>query len=406
MPSSAHGRRVGAGVRRDDRRVAQVRRGGRGRGELRRELAERRCWLRCSMRPKVGGVPEGRGPAVAEQDLVAVGQGEQLGQAVAQAPDHELDGRLAVAGAQVVGPGRRQRVDGLGADLGRPAAEPAVRPGGGRSGMRDVWGWRRSRPVHYRGGIPRRTNPLPSERLSHAAVTAIAPSATLAVDAKAKALKAAGEDVIGFGAGEPDFPTPDHIVEAAVEAAARTPPTTTTRPTPGLPELRQAIAAKTHAGLGLRGQPQPGRGHQRRQAGRLRGHRVAHQPGRRGPPPRAVLDDLSRADRARRRRPVVLPTDEAAGFRVTVDQLEAARTERTKALVFVSPVEPDRRGVPAGRGRGHRPLGRRARHLGHHRRDLRAPHLRRQRVQLAARPSCPRRPTRPSSSTAWPRPTP
>ena len=65
-------------------------------------------------------------------------------------------------------------------------------------------------------------------------VAAIAESATLAVDAKAKALKAAGEPVIGFGAGEPDFPTPDHIVEAAV-AACRDPRTTATRPSAGCP---------------------------------------------------------------------------------------------------------------------------------------------------------------------------
>src|SRR5213075_2970367 len=66
-------------------------------------------------------------------------------------------------------------------------------------------------------------------------IAAIAPSATLAVDAKAKALKAAGENVIGFGAGEPDFPTPDHIVEAAV-AACRDPRYHHYSPTAGLPE--------------------------------------------------------------------------------------------------------------------------------------------------------------------------
>src|SRR6201995_167422 len=77
-----------------------------------------------------------------------------------------------------------------------------------------------------------------------ARVSAIAESATLAVDAKAKALKAAGRPVIGFGGGEPDFPTPDHIVEAAV-AAARNPKSLHYPPVPGLPELRAAIAAKT-----------------------------------------------------------------------------------------------------------------------------------------------------------------
>ena len=75
-------------------------------------------------------------------------------------------------------------------------------------------------------------------------IAAIAESATLAVDAKAKALKAAGEPVIGFGAGEPDFPTPDHIVEAAV-AACRDPKNHQYTPAGGLPELKEAIVAKT-----------------------------------------------------------------------------------------------------------------------------------------------------------------
>src|SRR6188508_642553 len=76
-----------------------------------------------------------------------------------------------------------------------------------------------------------------STRVS-ARVSAISESATLAVDAKAKALKAAGRSVIGFGAGEPDFPTPGYIVEAAQRFHKYT-------PAAGLPELRQAIAAKT-----------------------------------------------------------------------------------------------------------------------------------------------------------------
>ena len=74
-------------------------------------------------------------------------------------------------------------------------------------------------------------------------VGAISESATMAVDAKAKALKAAGEDVIGFGAGEPDFPTPSRIVDAAV-AACSEPRYHHYTPGPGLPELRAAIAAK------------------------------------------------------------------------------------------------------------------------------------------------------------------
>src|SRR4051812_45814467 len=82
-----------------------------------------------------------------------------------------------------------------------------------------------------------------SERISRR-IGAITESATLAVDAKAKALKAAGEDVIGFGAGEPDFPTPAHVVEAAV-AACRDEKNHRYTPVAGLPELREAIAVKT-----------------------------------------------------------------------------------------------------------------------------------------------------------------
>src|ERR1044071_4292253 len=90
---------------------------------------------------------------------------------------------------------------------------------------------------------------MPSNRIS-ARIAGIAPSATLAVDAKAKALKAQGRPVIGFGAGEPDFPTPAAVVEAAV-AACRDPANHRYTPTSGLPELREAIAAKTRRDSGL-----------------------------------------------------------------------------------------------------------------------------------------------------------
>ncbi len=89
----------------------------------------------------------------------------------------------------------------------------------------------------------------PARRVS-ARLAAIQESATLAVDAKAKALKAAGRPVIGFGAGEPDFPTPDFVVEAAVEAA-RDPKNHKYTPAKGLPELRQAIAEKTKRDSGI-----------------------------------------------------------------------------------------------------------------------------------------------------------
>src|SRR6266566_7011350 len=103
------------------------------------------------------------------------------------------------------------------------------------------------------GGVPPASIvPMPT-RVS-ARVSAISESATLAVDAKAKALKAAGRPVIGFGAGEPDFPTPGYIVEAAQRACAD-PRFHKYSPTAGLPELREAIAAKTARDSGLAVQP-------------------------------------------------------------------------------------------------------------------------------------------------------
>src|SRR5665811_1290035 len=85
-------------------------------------------------------------------------------------------------------------------------------------------------------------------------IAAIKESATLAVDARANALRAAGEDVIGFGAGEPDFPTPEHIVEAARQAAGD-PSNHRYTPTAGLPDLRQAIATKTKRDSGYNVEP-------------------------------------------------------------------------------------------------------------------------------------------------------
>src|ERR1700759_2010631 len=81
-------------------------------------------------------------------------------------------------------------------------------------------------------------------------IAAIAESATLAVDAKAKALKAAGRPVIGFGAGEPDFPTPDYVVQAAI-AACSDPKNHRYTPAAGLPELKAAIAAQALRDAGV-----------------------------------------------------------------------------------------------------------------------------------------------------------
>ena len=167
----------------------------------------------------------------------------------------------------------------------------------------------------------------------------LAPSATLAVDAKAKALKAAGEPVIGYGAGEPDFPTPAHIVEAAVQACYD-PKNYKYTPTAGLQELREAIAMKTKRDSGL--DVSPG------QILVTNGgkHAVATtfmtliNPGDEVLIPAPYWTTYPEAVYLAGGIPVPVMTSEANGFRVTVQDLERARTPRTKLLVFVSPSNP------------------------------------------------------------------
>jgi aspartate aminotransferase len=179
----------------------------------------------------------------------------------------------------------------------------------------------------------------PSRRRISRRIGSIAESATLAVDAKAKALKAAGRPVIGFGAGEPDFATPEAIVEAAVRAA-RDPKNHRYTPAAGLPELREAIAVKTARDSGFE----------------VKAAQVLVTNGGKQAVYQAFATLLDPGDE------VLLPapywttypeaialaggvvtqvdTDESSGFRVSVDQLEAARTPRTKALLFCSPSNP------------------------------------------------------------------
>jgi aspartate aminotransferase len=183
------------------------------------------------------------------------------------------------------------------------------------------------------------------ERLSRR-VAAISESATLAVDAKAKALKAAGEPVIGFGAGEPDFPTPAHVVEAAQKAAAD-PKNHRYSPAGGLPELKEAVAAATnrHSGTEVSASQvliTNGGKHAVYNA-----FEALLNPGDEVllpapfwttyPEPVALAGGTS----------VILPTGVEQEFRVSVDQLEAARTPNTKALVFVSPSNPTGAVYPA-----------------------------------------------------------
>jgi len=170
-------------------------------------------------------------------------------------------------------------------------------------------------------------------------IAAIAESATLAVDGKAKALKAAGRPVIGFGAGEPDFPTPEYIVKAAQDAASK-PANHRYTPTPGLPELREAIVAKT-----LRDSNYV-----------ITADQVLVTNGGKQAVYQAFASIVDPGDE------VILPApywttypeciklaggtsvevfaDETQNYCVTVEQLEAARTEKTKALLFCSPSNP------------------------------------------------------------------
>jgi aspartate aminotransferase len=170
-------------------------------------------------------------------------------------------------------------------------------------------------------------------------VAAIAESATLAIDAKAKALKAAGEDVIGFGAGEPDFPTPAQIVDAAA-AACHQPRYHHYTPGAGLPELRAAIAAKTARDSGLRVEPSQvlvtnGGKHALYEA-----FTTLLDPGDEVLLPAPYWVTYPEAISLTGATPVIVETDQSTGFRVTVEQLEAAVTGRTKLLVFVSPSNP------------------------------------------------------------------
>jgi aspartate/methionine/tyrosine aminotransferase len=170
-------------------------------------------------------------------------------------------------------------------------------------------------------------------------IGSIAESATLAITSKAKAMRAEGIDVIGFGAGEPDFPTPLHIVEAA-EAACRLPRNHKYSPAVGLPELRKAVAVKTTRDSGYEVTPS--------QVLITNGgkHAVYNtmatllDPGDEVLLPAPYWVTYPEAIALAGGVPVFIPTDEETGFRATVEQLEAARTPRTKALLFVSPSNP------------------------------------------------------------------
>ena len=172
-----------------------------------------------------------------------------------------------------------------------------------------------------------------------ARIAAIAESATLAVDGKAKALKAAGRPVIGFGAGEPDFPTPDYIVEAAA-AATRVVANHRYTPTPGLPELREAIVAKTkrdsHYEITVDQVLVTNGGKQ----AVYQAFATIINPGDEVILPSPFWTTYPEAIKLAGGKSVEVFADESQNYLVTVEQLEAARTPKTKALLFCSPSNP------------------------------------------------------------------
>jgi aspartate aminotransferase len=172
-----------------------------------------------------------------------------------------------------------------------------------------------------------------------ARVRAVAESSTLAIDAKAKALKAAGEDVIGFGAGEPDFSTPAHIVAAAQEACDD-PPAHHYTPAAGLPALRAAIAHKTMRDSGLDVSAEEVLVANGGKHALFNVFLTLLDPGDEVLLPAPYWVSYPEQIRFAGATPVELPTTVETSFRVSVEQLEAARTTRTKALVFVSPSNP------------------------------------------------------------------
>src|SRR3954463_12282635 len=180
---------------------------------------------------------------------------------------------------------------------------------------------------------------VPARPRISARIAAIAESATLAVDAKAKAMKAAGRDVIGFGAGEPDFPTPAHIVEAAA-AACVVPRNHHYTPAGGLPELKEAIAAKTARDSGFAVSAAQVLVTNGGKQAVYEAFATLLDPGDEVLLPAPYWTTYPEAIRLAGGVPVEVATDESTGYLASVEQLEAARTERTKALLFCSPSNP------------------------------------------------------------------
>ena len=180
-----------------------------------------------------------------------------------------------------------------------------------------------------------------------ARVSAISESATLAVDAKAKALKAAGRPVIGFGAGEPDFPTPGYIVEAAQRACAE-PRFHKYTPAAGLPELRQAVAAKTARDSGYQVEASQVLITNGGKQAVYQTFATLLDPGDEVIVPAPYWTTYPEAIALAGGVMVPVRTDEQTGYLASVEDLEAARTPRSKVLLFVSPSNPTGAVYPPG----------------------------------------------------------
>ena len=170
-------------------------------------------------------------------------------------------------------------------------------------------------------------------------IAAIAESATLAVDGKAKALKAAGRPVIGFGAGEPDFPTPDYIVNAAIEAA-KLPANHRYTPTPGLPELRDAIVKKTKRDSNYEITADQVLVTNGGKQSVYQSFASVLDPGDEVLLPSPYWTTYPECIKLAGGTPVEVFADESQNYLVSVAQLEKALTPKTKVLLFCSPSNP------------------------------------------------------------------
>ncbi|SNS58839.1 L-aspartate aminotransferase apoenzyme [Micrococcales bacterium KH10] len=188
------------------------------------------------------------------------------------------------------------------------------------------------------GSVQQNSFPSPSRRISKR-IGAIAPSATLAVDARAKALRAEGRPVIGFGAGEPDFPTPDYIVAAAVKAAAE-PANHRYSPAAGLPALREAIAQKTYRDHGYEISPHQVLVTNGGKQAVYQAFATLLDPGDEVILPAPYWTTYPEAIRLAGGVPVEVFAGADQDYKVTADQLEAARTDATKAVLICSPSNP------------------------------------------------------------------